>query len=135
MGDKNLIKFRYKGDAIMARVLVVDDAIFVRAAVKKYVEKAGHEVAGEAGDGQEALEVFEAVRPDAVIMDITMPRMSGLEALQAIKNIDKDVKVIMCSAMGQQDSIATAIQFGATDFVIKPFTEDQIVAKIKQVLG
>lgn len=119
----------------MARVLVVDDAIFVRAAVKKYVEKAGHEVVGEGGDGQEALEVFEEVRPDAVIMDITMPRMSGLEALQAIKNIDKDVKVIMCSAMGQQDSIAAAIQFGATDFVIKPFTEDQIVAKIKQVLG
>ena len=119
----------------MARVLVVDDAIFVRAAVKKYVEKAGHEVVGEGADGQEAIEVFEEVRPDAVIMDITMPRMSGLEALQAIKNIDKNVKVIMCSAMGQQDSIATAIQYGATDFVIKPFTEEQIVAKIKQVLG
>ena len=119
----------------MAKVLVVDDAIFVRAAIKKYVEKAGHEVVGEGGDGQEAVEVFEEVKPDAVIMDITMPRMSGLEALKAIKEKDKDVKVIMCSAMGQQDSIATAIQYGATDFVIKPFTEEQIVAKIKQVLG
>ena len=127
--------FIYEGDAIMAKVLVVDDAIFVRAAIKKYVEKAGHEVVGEGGDGQEAVEVFEEVKPDAVIMDITMPRMSGLEALKAIKEKDKDVKVIMCSAMGQQDSIATAIQYGATDFVIKPFTEEQIVAKIKQVLG
>ena len=119
----------------MAKVLVVDDALFVRAAIKKYVEKAGHEVAGEAADGQEAVEVFEKLRMDAVIMDITMPRMSGLDALQAIKKIDSSVKVIMCSAMGQQDSIATAIQYGATDFVIKPFTEEQIVAKIKQVLG
>ena len=119
----------------MARVLVVDDAIFVRAAIKKYVEKAGHEVAGEAGDGQEAVEQFEELRTDAVIMDITMPRMSGLEALQAIKKIDSSAKVIMCSAMGQQDSIAAAIQYGAADFVIKPFTEEQIVAKIKQVLG
>ena len=119
----------------MAKVLVVDDALFVRAAIKKYVEKAGHEVAGEAGDGQEAVEVFEELRTDAVIMDITMPRMSGLEALQALKKIEPGVKVIMCSAMGQQDSIATAIQYGATDFVIKPFTEEQIVAKIKQVLG
>lgn len=119
----------------MSKVLVVDDALFVRAAIKKYVEKAGHEVAGEAGDGQEAVEVFEELRADAVIMDITMPRMSGLEALQAIKKIDSGVKVIMCSAMGQQDSIAAAIQYGATDFVIKPFTEEQIVAKIKQVLG
>ena len=119
----------------MARVLVVDDAIFVRAAVKKYVALAGHEVVGEGGDGQEAVEVFKEVNPDAVIMDITMPRMSGLEALKAIKEIDPDVKVIMCSAMGQQESIATAIQYGATDFVIKPFTEEQIVAKIKQILG
>ena len=119
----------------MAKVLVVDDALFVRAAVKKYVEKAGHEVVGEAGDGQEAIEVFEEVRADAVIMDVTMPRMSGLEALQALKKIEPSVKVIMCSAMGQQEAIATAIQYGATDFVIKPFTEEQIVAKIKQVLG
>ena len=119
----------------MAKVLIVDDALFVRAAIKKYVEKAGHEVAGEAADGQEAVEIFEKLRTDAVIMDITMPRMSGLDALQAIKKIDSSAKVIMCSAMGQQDSIATAIQYGATDFVIKPFTEEQIVAKIKQVLG
>ena len=119
----------------MARVLVVDDAIFVRAAVKKYVALAGHEVVGEGGDGQEAVEVFKEVNPDAVIMDITMPRMSGLEALQEMKKIDKIVKVIMCSAMGQQDSIAAAIQYGAADFIIKPFTEEQIVAKIKQVLG
>lgn len=119
----------------MAKVLVVDDALFVRAAIKKYVEKAGHEVIGEAGDGQEAIEVFTELKPDAVIMDITMPRMSGLEALKEIKKIESTVKVIMCSAMGQQESIATAIQDGAADFVIKPFTEEQIVAKIKQVLG
>ena len=119
----------------MAKVLVVDDALFVRAAIKKYVEKAGHEVVGEAGDGQEAVEVFEELKPDGIIMDITMPRMSGIEALQAIKAIKNDVKIIMCSAMGQQDSIAKAIQFGASDFVIKPFTEEQIVAKIKQVMG
>ena len=75
----------------MARVLVVDDAIFVRAAVKKYVALAGHEVVGEGGDGQEAVEVFKEVNPDAVIMDITMPRMSGLEALQEMKKIDKNV--------------------------------------------
>lgn len=119
----------------MARVLVVDDAIFVRAAVKKFVELAGHEVVGEGGDGQEALELFKEVKPDGVIMDITMPRMSGLEALLEMRKIDKNVKVIMCSAMGQQGSIATAIQYGAADFVVKPFKEEQMVAKIKQVLG
>lgn len=119
----------------MARVLVVDDAIFVRAAIKKYVELAGHEVVGEGGDGQEALELFQQVKPDAVIMDITMPRMGGLEALLEMRKIDKNVKVIMCSAMGQQVFIATAIQYGAADFVVKPFKEEQMVAKIKQVLG
>lgn len=129
------MKDTHKGDVTMAKVLVVDDALFVRAAIKKYVEKAGHEVVGEAGDGQEAVEVFEELKPDGIIMDITMPRMSGIEALQAIKAIKNDVKIIMCSAMGQQDSIAKAIQFGASDFVIKPFTEEQIVAKIKQVMG
>lgn len=118
----------------MAKVLIVDDALFVRAAIKKYVEMAGHEVIGEAGDGQEAVEMFEELKPDGIIMDITMPRMSGIEALQAIKTIREDVKVIMCSAMGQQESITKAIQYGASDFVIKPFTEEQIVAKIKQVM-
>ena len=112
-----------------------DDLISLLKPGQKYVEKAGHEVVGEAGDGQEAVEVYEEVRADAVIMDITMPRMSGLEALQALKKIEPNVKVIMCSAMGQQESIATAIQYGAADFVIKPFTEEQIVAKIKQILG
>ena len=119
----------------MAKVLIVDDALFVRAAMKKYVEKAGHEVVGEAGDGKESIELFKELQPDGVIMDITMPRMSGIEALKKIKEIRADAKVIMCSAMGQQEAIAESIQNGASDFVIKPFTEEQIVAKIKQVLG
>lgn len=119
----------------MAKVLIVDDAIFVRAAMKKYVEKAGHEVVGEASDGKESIELFKELEPDGVIMDITMPRMSGIEALKIIKGINSDVKVIMCSAIGQQEAIAAAIQNGASDFVIKPFTEEQIVAKIRQVLG
>ena len=119
----------------MAKVLIVDDAAFMRMMIKDILTKNGYEIAAEAENGKVAVDKYNETKPDLVLMDITMPEMDGIQALKAIKGNDANAKVIMCSAMGQQESIAKAIQYGASDFVIKPFTEEQIVAKIKQVLG
>ena len=116
-------------------ILICDDAAFMRMMIKDILTKNGYNVAGEAENGKVAVEKYAELKPDLVMMDITMPEMDGIQALKKIKENDSSATVIMCSAMGQQDSIATAIQYGATDFVIKPFTEEQIVAKIKQVMG
>ncbi|RIU94460.1 response regulator [Oceanobacillus picturae] len=110
----------------MARILVTDDAAFMRMQLKDIVTKLGHEVVGEAENGQVAVDMYQEVKPDLVTMDITMPEMNGVEALKEIKKLDADAKVIMCSAMGQQGMVVEAIQAGAKDFIVKPFTADRI---------
>ncbi len=119
----------------MARVLVVDDAVFMSMTIRKMIEPEGYEVAGEAGNGVEAVQRYMDIQPDVVLLDITMPEMNGIDALKRIKEFDPKAKVIMCSAMGQQVMVAQAIQSGAKDFVVKPFEKDRVLAAIKRVLG
>lgn len=117
----------------MAKILVTDDAAFLRMSLKKILEPEGHTII-EAETGVQAIEMYELYHPDLVTMDITMPDMDGLEALKKIKEIDPAAKVIMCSAMGQQEKVVTAIQRGAVDFIAKPFQSDRVVASVARAL-
>ncbi len=117
------------------RVLVVDDASFMRMMVKEILTKNGYEVAGEAENGQKAIEKYNELTPDLVIMDITMPEVDGIEAVKRIKENDPDAKIVMCSAMGQQAMVIEAIQAGAKDFIVKPFQADRVLEAVKKVIG
>jgi len=117
------------------RILIVDDLAFIKLIIRDTLEKTGFEVAGEASNGLEAVELFKRLNPDVVLMDITMPRMDGIQALQEIIKIDPNAKVIMCSALGQQKLIIQSIQLGAKDFIVKPFKPERIVGAIKKALG
>ncbi len=119
----------------MARVMVVDDAVFMRMTIRKMIETEGYEVVGEAGNGVEAVQKYMEVQPDVVMLDITMPEMNGIDALKRIKEFDPKAKVIMCSAMGQQVMVAQAIQSGAKDFIVKPFEKDRVLAALQRVTG
>jgi len=119
----------------VSRVLIVDDAAFMRMMLKNILTKAGFEVAGEAANGNEAIERYKDLLPDLVTMDITMPEMDGLQALKSIKTIDPKAKVIMASAMGQQSMVIEAIQSGAVDFIVKPFNEERVIEAIKRAIG
>lgn len=117
------------------RILIVDDAAFMRMMIRDILTKNGYEVVGEAQDGAQAVERFKELKPDLVTMDITMPEMDGIAALKEIKKIDGNAKVIMCSAMGQQAMVIDAIQAGAKDFIVKPFQADRVIEAIKKTLG
>lgn len=116
------------------RILVVDDAAFMRMMIKDILTKNGYQVVGEAADGIQAVEMYKETHPDLVTMDITMPEMDGITALKEIKKIDPNVKVIMCSAMGQQAMVIDAIQAGAKDFIVKPFQADRVLEAISKTL-
>ena len=117
------------------RILIVDDAAFMRMMIKDILTKNNFEVVGEAADGAQAIEKYFELKPDLVTMDITMPEMDGIAALKAIKEKDPSAKVIMCSAMGQQAMVIDAIQAGAKDFIVKPFQADRVVEAIEKALG
>lgn len=117
------------------KIMLVDDAAFMRMTIKNALTKAGYTDIVEAEDGQRAVEVYEQEKPDLVIMDITMPNMDGIQALQAIKSKDSGAKVIMCSAMGQEAMVVQAIQLGAMDFIVKPFKPDRILQTVNKILG
>jgi len=119
----------------MSKILVVDDAAFMRMMLKDILAKNGFEIVGEAANGNEAVEIYQALSPDLVTMDITMPQCDGISALKQIMGVNKAAKVIMCSAMGQQAMVIEAIQAGARDFIVKPFQPDRVVAAIQKVLG
>ncbi len=119
----------------MAKVLIVDDATFMRMMVKDILEKNGYEVVGEASNGVKAVEIYKAENPDIVTMDITMPEMDGIEAVKQIKEFDPTAKIVMCSAMGQQSMVMDAIRAGAMDFIVKPFQSDRVLEAVKKVLG
>lgn len=117
------------------KVLIVDDAVFMRMKLRDILEKNGYEVVAEAQNGLEAVEKYKQDSPDLVTMDITMPEMDGVTALKEIKAFDADAKVIMCSAMGQQSMVMEAIQTGALDFIVKPFDTDRVLQSIERVMG
>ncbi len=116
-------------------ILLVDDAAFMRMMIKDILTKNGYDVVGEAENGFKAVEKFKELSPDLVIMDITMPEMDGIQAVKAIREVNGDAKIIMCSAMGQQAMVIEAIQSGARDFIVKPFQADRILESVKKVIG
>ncbi|MCY7569762.1 response regulator [Bacillus safensis] len=117
------------------KVLIVDDAAFMRMMIKDILVKNGFDVVGEAENGAQAVEKYKETSPDLVTMDITMPEMDGITALKEIKQIDASAKIIMCSAMGQQPMVIDAIQAGAKDFIVKPFQADRVLEAINKTLG
>lgn len=117
------------------RILIVDDAAFMRMMIKDILSKNGFEVVGEAGDGVQAIEKYNELKPDLVTMDITMPEMDGIAALKEIKSKNPNAIIIMCSAMGQQAMVIDAIQAGAKDFIVKPFQADRVIEAISKALG
>jgi two-component system, chemotaxis family, chemotaxis protein CheY len=119
----------------MARVLVVDDAAFMRKMVSDALVKGGHEVVGEAGNGVEAIAQFQELRPDLMTLDITMPEKDGLAALADIMASDPSAKVVMCSALGQESKVLEAIKLGAKDFVVKPFQPDRVIEAVGKALA
>jgi two-component system chemotaxis response regulator CheY len=119
----------------MARVLVVDDAAFMRKMVTDALTNGGHEVVGEASNGLEACDRFQELRPDVTTLDITMPEKDGLSALKEILAFDPTAKVVMCSALGQEAKVLEAIKAGAKDFVVKPFQADRVLDAVSKALA
>ena len=117
------------------KILLVDDAAFMRMMLKDILTKNGYEIVGEAENGAKAVEKYGELKPDLVTMDITMPEMDGISALKNIRSIDSNAKVVMCSAMGQQSMVIEAIQAGAKDFIVKPFQADRVLEAVKKVIG
>jgi two-component system chemotaxis response regulator CheY len=119
----------------MARVLVVDDAAFMRKMVSDALSKAGHEVIGEACNGAEAVESFRTLKPELTTLDITMPEKDGLQALGEIMTLDPTARVIMCSALGQESKVLESIKLGARDFVVKPFQPARVQEAVEKALA
>ncbi|MBT2575168.1 response regulator [Bacillus sp. ISL-51] len=119
----------------MTRVLVVDDAKFMRVKIREILESANYIVAGEAADGEEASALYQKLRPDLVTMDITMPVKNGIKALKDILSFDPKANVIMCTAMRQQRIVLEAIELGAKDFIVKPFEESKVLEAVARVMG
>jgi len=117
----------------MAKILIVDDASFMRMMIKDALQKNGYDDLHEAADGLQAVEKYDEIKPDIVFMDITMPNMDGLEALKTIKGKDPSAIVVMCSAMGQESMVIEAIKTGARDFIVKPFKPDRIMKTLSSL--
>lgn len=117
------------------KILITDDALFMRVTLKNLLTANGYEVVGEAVNGQDAVEKYAACRPDLVLMDITMPIMDGIMACRTIKESDPSAKVVMCTAMGQKNMVMEAIQAGAKYFIVKPFKPDRVLESIQKLIG
>jgi two-component system chemotaxis response regulator CheY len=117
------------------RVLIVDDAAFMREMLRDILDGAGYEIVGEAVDGDQAVSLFRESSPDLVTLDIVMPRKSGLDALREIRAVDPGACVVMCSALGQEALVMQALEAGASDFIVKPFKPDQALGVIEKALA
>lgn len=118
----------------MGTVLIVDDSKLIRNIIKTELEKGGHQIVGEAADGLEAIKLYNKIRPDLVTMDITMDEMSGIEAIEQIFKINKNTKIIVVSALNQDELINKAIDMGVIDFIIKPFEPERLLSSVKKAL-
>lgn len=119
----------------MAKVLIVDDTAFMRKLLKNILFGAGFDIAGEAENGKQAVEMYNKLKPDVVTMDVVMPEMTGIDALKQIKSIDREAKIVMCTAIGQEKVVMTAIKMGARGYIIKPFQAPKVIEEIKKVVG
>jgi two-component system chemotaxis response regulator CheY len=119
----------------MTRILVVDDAAFMRKVVTDALTAGGHEVIGHAENGAQAVTQYKALRPDLITLDITMPEMDGLEALMEIIALDPGARVLMCSALGQESKVIDSLKLGAKDFVVKPFQPDRLLEAVAKAIG
>lgn len=117
------------------RILITDDALFMRVTLKNILTQNGYEVVGEATNGAESVSMYKQLKPDLVTMDITMPEMDGITALREIKSIDPAANVVMCTAMGQKNMVVEAIQAGAKDFIVKPFQPDRVLEAVSKLLA
>ena len=118
----------------MKRVLIADDASFMRQMIRDIIEPEGYEIVGEASDGVEVVEKFRKLRPDLVMMDIVMPKRSGIDAVRTIRSEDATATIVMCSALGQETLVMEAIQAGAKDFIVKPFKPDAVLQTLAKVI-
>ena len=119
----------------MGRILIIDDTLFMRTLLKNILASGGHEIVGEAEDGDIGVAKYLELKPDIVTMDVVMPKMNGIEALKAIKNVDPHAKVIMCTAVGQEQMVKLAIKCGARGYIVKPFQAPKVLEEIGNVLG
>lgn len=118
----------------MARILIVDDAKFMRETLETILSNDGHTIVGKAENGKEAVALYKEFRPDLVTMDITMPIMNGIEAIKKIIDIDNEASIVACSALSQQKVVVEAIESGAKDFIVKPFDEHRVLESVNQTL-
>jgi len=118
-----------------ARILIVDDALFMRNMLRNIFSESGFDVVGEAQNGNEAIEKYQALAPDLVTMDIVMPEKNGIEALKEIMSQDDKAKIVICSALGQESLIMEALEAGARDFIVKPFKPPKVIEVAQKVLA
>lgn len=119
----------------MSKILIVDDAIFMRKVIRDLLIENNYTDIVEAGDGEDAVKMFREHRPALVILDITMPTLNGIETIKQIRDIDQDALILMCSAMGHEVMVKEALKSGAKDFVVKPFKPDRVLSAVKSLLG
>ncbi len=119
----------------MGRILIVDDTLFMRTLLKNILFSGGHDIVGEAGDGDEAIAKYQELKPDLVTMDVVMPKVNGIEALKEIRAIDPNAKVVMCTAVGQEQMVKLAIKTGARGYIVKPFQAPKVLEEINNVLS
>jgi two-component system chemotaxis response regulator CheY len=119
----------------MGKILIVDDTLFMRTLLKNILFSGGHAIVGEAVDGEDGITKYKELKPDLVTMDIVMPKLNGIEALKAIKEIDPAAKIVMCTAVGQEQMVKLAIKSGAKGYIIKPFQAPKVLEEVKNVLA
>ena len=124
-----------KENILMKKILIVDDSLMMRNMIRNILEKAGYNVIAEAQNGVEAIQKYKLTKPDLVTMDLTMPEMNGIQALSALKKIDKNARVVMLTALGQREMVIDAISLGAKDFIVKPFEAEKLITSIKKGLN
>lgn len=117
------------------RILIVDDAMFMRKLMSDILQKAGYEVVAEAGNGEEAFDKYKEFKPDLVTMDITMPDVNGIDGVRMITSAFPDAKVLMCSAMGQEGMVIDSVKAGAKGFIVKPFVAEKVIAEVQKLIG